>query len=205
MGYTRPPHSWVVEGLVTTLSAAAGQPPLGRVNVAPMGPIVEQPEFTNLVLRPFIGSTTHANLKATEQGIFHVTDDVLLLARGAIGRIDVRSDLQFLPAAKVCGLVIASACRYHEFQVVEVDESEPRATFHCRVVHQRRLRDFIGFNRARHAVLEAAILATRLHLTGRDAVIQELERLQVLVDKTGGPAERQAMLELRGFAEAATA
>ena len=67
-------------------------------------------------------------------------------------------------------------------------------------------REFIGFNRARHAVLEAAIYATRLHLLPREFITSELERLQVIVDKTAGPEEREAMALLAGFVrDAATA
>ena len=61
------------------------------------------------------------------------------------------------------------------------------------VVHRGFTREFIGFNRARHAVLEAAIYATRLHLLERAFIESELVRLQVIVDKTAGPAEQEAM------------
>jgi len=61
------------------------------------------------------------------------------------------------------------------------------------VVHRGVRREFIGFNRARHAVLEAAIYATRLHLLARPFVESELARLQVIVDKTAGPPELEAM------------
>jgi hypothetical protein len=65
-----------------------------------------------------------------------------------------------------------------------------------------QLRPFFGFNRARHAVLEAAILATRVFLTGKDAVLTEYDRLQVLVDKTGSRHEHEAMADLRKHVEA---
>jgi hypothetical protein len=42
-------------------------------------------------------------------------------------------------------------------------------------------------------VLEAAIYATRLHLLPRDFVESELQRLQVIVDKTAGAQEFEAM------------
>ena len=60
-------------------------------------------------------------------------------------------------------------------------------------MHRGFRREFIGFNRARHAVLEAAIYATRLHLLPRPFVESELARLQVIVDKTAGPHEIEAM------------
>jgi hypothetical protein len=61
------------------------------------------------------------------------------------------------------------------------------------IVHRGVAREFVGFNRARHAVLEAAIYATRLHLLSREFIESEMARLQVVVDKTAGPDEQEAM------------
>jgi uncharacterized protein len=54
-------------------------------------------------------------------------------------------------------------------------------------------REFVGFNRACHAVLEASILASRVRRLPVEEIRSELERLAVLVDKTAGPRERAAM------------
>jgi len=70
-----------------------------------------------------------------------------------------------------------------------------------RVRHRGTRRDFIGFNRARHAVLEAAILATRVHLLPPDQIRDELTRLAVPVEKTAGPREREAWALVGGFIE----
>ena len=70
----------ILEGIVTTLNDDA------TLNIAPMGPRVDP--GTNLArfeLRPYRSSTTYHNLKARGEGVFHVTDDVLLLAQTAIG------------------------------------------------------------------------------------------------------------------------
>jgi hypothetical protein len=66
-------------------------------------------------------------------------------------------------------------------------------------------REFIGFNRARHAVLETAIYATRVHMHARDFLESELARLQVIVDKTAGPAEHEAMALLADYIRSALA
>ena len=60
-------------------------------------------------------------------------------------------------------------------------------------VHRGTHRDFIGFNRASHAVLEATIYATRVHLLPRAFIESELARLQTIVDKTAGEREHEAM------------
>jgi hypothetical protein len=84
-----------------------------------------------------------------------------------------------------------------------IDDTPPRARVVTRVAHRGTRREFLGFNRARHAVLEAAILATRTHLLPRPQIRDEFARLQVIVDKTAGPREREAMALLTTYVETA--
>jgi hypothetical protein len=185
----------ILEGIVT--STAAG----GAVNVAPMGPLLTGfgPDGTlmRFVLRPFRTSQTFANLRAHGEGVLHVTDDVLLLARAALGPPEPPPALR--PARRVRGWVLADACRCHEFRVLSCDDRDERTRLEAEVVHTERMRDFFGFNRGKHAVIEAAILATRLHLLPRDEVLAEYRRLAVLVEKTGGPQEHEAFALLEQF------
>jgi hypothetical protein len=124
-----------------------------------------------------------------------VTDDVLLLARAALGALDPPPELR--PAGQVRGWVLADACRYYEFRVVSLDERDERVRFEMEVVHAGRLRDFFGFNRAKHAVLEAAILATRTAFLPVDEIESEYRKLAAVVEKTGGPQERVAFAFLQ--------
>ena len=173
----------ILEGLVTT------QDETGRVNLAPMGPIVA-PDMSRLLLRPFQTSQTFQNLRQQPCGVLHVTDDVELIARAALhGLTDVPPTI---PAQVISGQVLTSACRWYEFRITNIDDTQPRAELTAEVVHSGTLREFFGFNRAKHAVLEATILATRLHLLPASEVQGELQRLQPLVDKTAGPAEAAA-------------
>jgi hypothetical protein len=173
----------ILEGIVTTVA------PSGLVNVAPMGPRVDA-EMKTFLLRPFPTSQTYQNLKAHGEGVLHVTDDVLLLARAAVGVLEPLPEL--VPAAKVRGFVLKNACRYYEFRVRSMDEREERVRIEAEVVHTGRLRDFFGFNRARHAVVEAAILATRTDFLPLAEIEAEYRKLRILVDKTGGEQEQAA-------------
>lgn len=173
----------ILEGIVTSLDRH------DELNVAPMGPIVDE-TFDTLVLRPFRTSRTCENLTARPYGVFHVVDDVLLLARAAIGALPEIPD--HFRALKVDGRVLSAACRWYEFEVADVDETQERVTMRARVVHCGRLRDFFGFNRGKHAVLEGAILATRVHLLDRQQILDEFARLRVIVQKTAGPREHEA-------------
>jgi hypothetical protein len=189
----------VLEGIVTTIDADSGSAEApDRVNISPMGPLVDE-TLETLVLRPFTSSRTYRNLKAHGEGVFHVIDDVELLAHAAVSKISAPMD----PATAVRGFRLRDACRAYEFRVSSLDDSHERTTIEARVVHVERLRDFFGFHRARHAVVEAAILATRTEFLPIDDILCQLDELQVLVDKTGGEKEHRAFSFLREHVEAA--
>ena len=173
----------VLEGIVTTKNDDGG------INIAPMGPLVDE-SMSTLTLRPFNTSHTYHNLRQQNCGVFHVVDDVLLLASAAIGALS--SAPPMFPANVVDGAVLEAACRWYEFEIERFDDDNPRSTFRARVVHAGRIRDFFGFNRAKHAVLEAAILATRVAMIERTEIIEQLSLLKVPVEKTAGQQEREA-------------
>jgi hypothetical protein len=178
----------ILEGIVTTVGDD------GAINIAPMGPHVDA-EMQRFLLRPFNTSQTYRNLKTHGEGVLHVTDDVLLLAKAALGPVEPPPVLR--PAEKVRGWVIQDACRSYEFRVASLDDATERVTIVAEVVQVGRLRDFFGFNRAKHAVVEAAILATRTDFLPLDDIEAEYRKLAVLVEKTGGPQEHEALGLLR--------
>ena len=180
----------ILEGVVTSQNA------MGELNVAPMGPIVE-PDMRRFVLRPFQTSTTYRNLKQHPFGVLNVVDDVLLLARAAIGQL-TETPATF-PALRVPGRVLTDACRWFEFRVESIDDSDERTRIEAVVEHSGRLRDSFGFNRAKHAVIEAAILATRVHLLPPDEIIEQFVHLQTAVEKTAGPGELTAFILLDDY------
>lgn len=182
----------IVEGIMTTLNDD------GTPNIAPMGPRVDR-EFRRFVLRPFTSSTTYKNLKRTGEGVFHVVDDVDLLARAAVGAFDALPPLK--PATRIRGVVLAGACRWYELRVGDLDDSSERTTIHCGVEHSGTLRDCFGFNRAKHAVVEAAILATRIGILPDEEIKSELARLAIPVEKTAGTQEREAFALLKRHVE----
>lgn len=178
----------ILEGLVTTLNADRS------VNIAPMGPIVDE-RMEQLLLRPFPSSTTYANLVRHGEGVFHVTDDVELLAHCAVGAQTSLPEMR--PADVIDGQIVCDACRWYAFRVRSIDSSGQRASIDAEVVAHGAQREFFGFNRAKHAVLEAAILATRIGLLPAEEIRAELARLAAPVSKTGGPRELAAFEFLR--------
>ena len=170
----------IVESIVTSVAAD------GTLNCAPMG--VEWGD-DRIVLKPFLDTATYRNVTAVHSAVVNLVDDVRIFARAAIANPVYPT----VPAAAVKGVRLADCCSWRELEVRSIDSTPPRSRIETAVVHRGFVREFIGFNRARHAVLEAAIYATRLHLLPREFITSELERLQVIVDKTAGPAEQEAM------------
>jgi uncharacterized protein len=174
----------ILETVVTTIN------PDGSVNCAAMG--VEWGEH-RIVIKPYRGTRTLRNLRTTPAAVVHVTDDILLFSQAALG--DPHPPTR--PAAGIEGAVLDDACSWREVRVETIDESGPRARVTTVVVDRGTGREFLGLNRACHAVLEASILASRARLLDPAEIRGELERLQVLVDKTAGPREREAMAYVR--------
>jgi uncharacterized protein len=183
----------VLEALVTTVDFDGG------VHLAPMGPHVEGSEFRRFELRPFPTSQTYLNLHRHREGVLHITDNVLLVARAAIGRAGTPScEL----AHAVRGFVLTDCCQYFEFRVTAIDDSHERVRMSAEVVYVGRKRDFFGFNRAKHAVVEAAILATRAGILPAEQIAADFARLRPLVEKTGGAAEHEAFALLEEYLRA---
>ena len=176
----------IVETIVTTRGRD------GTVNCAPMG--VEWDEDT-IVLKPFLETATYRNVAATGAAVVNLTDDVRVFAQAAISNPTYETE----PAVVVDGVVLAGCCSWREVAVRAIDHTPPRARIDTAVVHRGMRREFVGFNRAAHAVLEAAIYATRVHLLPRTFIDSELDRLQVIVNKTAGPRELEAMTLLVDF------
>jgi hypothetical protein len=186
----RLPAAAIIETVTTTIN------PDGTVNCAAMG--VEWGDDV-IVIKPFPSTRTLRNLRATGAAVVNLTDDILLFTEAALG--DPHPPTR--PSATVAGAVLANACSWREVTVEAIDDEGPRARVTTQVVDRGTGREFIGFSRACHAVLEASIIASRARWLPPENIRAELDRLQVLVDKTAGPREREAMELVRRRVRAA--
>jgi hypothetical protein len=169
----------IIESIITTLGAD------GAAHIAPMGVIWRD---DHPMLAPFRPSTTLDNLVHSGCAVINHTDDVRVFA----GCLTGRRDWPLKPAARIDGRVLQAAITHQELMVDRIEEDELRPRFHCRVVHEAAHGAFKGFNRAQVAVIEAAILVSRLHMLPRDKVEREIAYLEIAVGKTAGAREREA-------------
>ncbi len=157
----------------------------GQVHIAPIGIIADGEGW---IIAPFRPSTTLDNLIAVPFAVANYTDDVRIFA----GCLTGRSAWPTTASDNVPVPRLAGALAHAELAVVEVTEHEQRPRFHCAVVHRRSHAPFTGFNRAKAAVVEAAILVSRLHFLPREKVEAEIAYLAIAVEKTAGAEEAEA-------------
>ena len=167
------------ECVVTTLNAA------GEPHLAPLGLIEDGDHW---IIAPFRPSTTLSNLEARGQATASFIDDAEVFAGFVTGQRDwPLATIDGWPAPRL-GCALAHA----ELEVARVAADEQRPRFFCAVRRIESHRPFLGMNRARAAVLEAAILSTRLHMLPREKIDSEIAYLKIAIDKTAGAGERAA-------------
>jgi hypothetical protein len=167
------------ECVVTTLT------PDGKPHIAPLG-LIEENGFW--IIAPFRPSATLTNLTTTKQVTASFTDDARIFARLVTGeRSFPLTDIAGWPAPRLSG-----ALAHAELEVARFEDDELRPRFFCKVNRAVSHRPFLGMNRSRAAVLEAAILSTRLDRLPREKIDSEIGYLQIAIDKTAGDAEREA-------------
>ena len=167
------------ELIVTTVSAD------GRPHVAPFGLIAEADDW---IIAPFHPSTTSENLRAVPFLVANYTDDVRVFA----GCLTGRRDWPCVPSTQIPPPRLAASLAHAEMAVVSVDEDAQRPRFRCRIVHRETHAPFEGMNRAKAAVLEGAILVSRLGMLPREKVEREIAYLDIAIGKTAGDSEREA-------------
>ena len=172
------------ETIVSTADSA------GRVHLAPIGIIADDGGW---VVAPFLPSTTLDNLRAVPFAVANFTDDVRIFA----GCLTGRNQWPTAPCPEIPVPRLADALAHAELAVTRIAEDESRPRFHCRVLRTVAHAPFKGFNRAQAAVIEAAILVSRLEMLPRDKIDREMAYLEIAVAKTASAIEQEAWSWLR--------
>lgn len=169
----------IFETIISTVNSQ------GDVHVTPFG---IQMQDGLVVISPYKPSATLENILATKQAVMNLTDDVRVFA-GALTR---RQAWTLIAADKVAGYRLAGTLVHKELKLLEVREDSSRPKLLMEIVHEAQHLPFQGFNRAQAAVLELAVLVSRLNMLAKDKVQSEMQYLQIAIDKTAGERELQA-------------
>lgn len=169
----------IFETVVTT------QSPEGVAHIAPMG---VRYQAGQVVLMPFKPSTTLANIVATGHAVLNLITDTRVFA----GCVTGRRQWPLLPAEQIAGQRLACALHHVELRLHEHADDAQRPVLRMARVHEASHAPFMGLNRAQAAVVEGAVLVSRLHMLPPEKIDAEMAYLQIAIDKTAGPGEHEA-------------
>lgn len=169
----------IYETVVTTVA------PDGTPHVAPMG---IRYLGDQVILMPFRPSTTLANIVASGHAVLNLVTDTRVFA----GSVTGRRSWPVLPAERISGMRLACALRHVELALAELQDDLQRPVLRMARVFEAEHAPYIGFNRAQAAVIEGAVLVSRLHMLAAEKVDAEMSYLQIAIDKTAGPEDHEA-------------
>ena len=157
----------------------------GSTYLAPMG-VWEEDSHT--VLAPFKPSRTLDNLKRSGYAVINRTDDVRIFAGCLCGRREWDlTESKHIPVKR-----LKVALSHIEVEVVDFKDDELRPQLHTKTLYEATHAPFVGFNRAQSAVVELAILVSRLDRLPPEKILSELGYLKIAIDKTAGANELEA-------------
>lgn len=169
----------IYETIVSTIDA------LGAVHITPFG--IRMHEGL-VVISPFKPSATLENILATKHAVINLTDDVRVFA-GALTR---RKAWDLVPAEHIAGYRLVDTLVHKELKLVRYEDDLVRPQLFLEVLHEVQHESFKGFNRAQAAVIELAVLVSRLKRLPLEKINQELDYLAIAIEKTAGPRELEA-------------
>jgi uncharacterized protein len=177
------------ESIVTTVDSD------GHVHITPLG-LIEDGD--TMIIAPFRPSRTLDNLRVVPFAVASHTEDVRVFA----GCLTGRRDWPTVPCEESPAPRLADCLSHMSLRVVRATEDEVRPRFHCEIMRHVAHAPYRGFNRAQAAVIEAAILASRLHILPREKIESEIAQLAIAIEKTAGPNEQTAWAWLREMIDA---
>lgn len=169
----------IQETIVTTVDN------MGKAHIAPMGIHVLEHKY---LIMPFRPSTTLDNILQTRAAVINFCDDVRIFA----GCLTGKRNWPLTDSKKITGKYLCQALAHKEVELVRVEDDYTRPKLYCKTVHSENHAPFTGFNRAQFAVLELAILVSRLGMLPWEKIQSEMDYLQIGFEKTKSDREQQA-------------
>lgn len=170
---------FIRESIITTLHDN------GQAHITPMG-AHETPN--GLMLAPYKPSATLNNLLRTGCATINYTDDVRIFAGCIIGQ----RDWPTVPTNTIEGIRLQNCLAHAEVNVMLQEQDEVRPKFYCEIVFEQTHAPFHGYNRAQNAVIELAILVSRLNMLPKQKIQSEIDYLRIGLEKTAGKREFEA-------------
>ncbi len=142
----------------------------------------------NIIISPYKPSKTLNNILETKAATMNLTDDVRVFA----GALTQRQSWQLCKLENRNGYRLESCLNHVELKLIDFQEDDVRPKLVMQQINKQHHDDFKGFNRAQAAVIELAVLTSRLHMLTPEKIRSEQTYLQIAIDKTAGQRELEA-------------
>lgn len=169
----------IYETIVSTVDAD------GVAHVTPFGIRMQD---GLIVISPFKPSKTLENILATGHAVVNLTDDVRVFA----GSLADKPMADLTAATQVNGVRLTEVLAHKELKLVRCEDDDVRPQLYLEIIYEAQHKPFQGFNRAQAAVIELAVLVSRLKRLPLEKICQELDYLTIAIHKTAGPRELEA-------------
>lgn len=173
----------IYETIISTMS---------KDNIVKVSPFGIKKKDNLVLISPYLPSKTHKNLLRTKYASVSYTDNANIF----VDCLTQKKKFEMEKCDFIEGFFLSDSLRHEEVKVVNYIKNEERPTFECEILHSKNHRAFIGINRARNALIEACILATRVNLLPKSKIISELNYLENAIKKTSGKFEKKSWREL---------
>ena len=179
--------TYVRETIVTTKNID------NTIKISPLGIYIDE---NILRIKPFKPSISLDNILRNKSGVINYVDDVRVFA-SCIVKNDIKIELTKVD--KIDCSRIKSAVSHTEFIIDHVKDDNLRPTIICKPVNEEIHRMYYGLNRAKSAVLELCILASRLGIIDDEKIKNEIKYLNIAIKKTAGRNELEAWKWLNDY------
>ena len=172
------------EVIVTTLDKNNG------IHIAPMGIrwTNNDLESKEIIISPFRPSTTLDNLVESKKAVVNLIDDVRVFA----GIVTKKRKDWDIDKSNVHYPFLKDTNTYIPVHVKKITEDDVRPKVICDQIDIISLKPFLGFNRAQSAVIEGAVLTSRLGMIDDEKIKEEIKYLEIAINKTSGTREQEA-------------
>ena len=179
--------TYVRETIVTTKNID------NTIKVSPLGIYIEK---NTLKIRPFKPSISLENILRNKSGVINYIDDVRIFASCITKK---KININFTKVNKIDCSRIDGAISHTEFIIEDIIDDDARPTIICKPINEEIHKIYYGLNRAKSAVLELCILASRLGIIDDKKIQDEIKYLNIAIEKTAGESEIEAWLWLNEY------
>ena len=176
----------IIETIISTIDNEE------EVNFSPFG---IQKNKNQILISPYIPSKTLLNLKLTKCAVVNYTDNTNFFVNCIIGNKKFKKK----KCKNFSGFFLEDCFGYEQVKVKKIIKNKLRPTFVCEIDKSFHIKNYEGHNRAKASIIEACILASRVHLLRKNKILNELSYLSIAVEKTAGSLEKKSWKKILNY------